>query len=212
MRHERLRGEIAKASADTKARTVEMMWYGGASVERYDWMRDEEYLLSFSMEPSHVRLGRLQNGAPLLNSHDSWRLGSVIGVIENARIDGGKGYATARFSERPDVEPIFQDVQNGIIQNVSMGSAIYDRKDVTPKGEKMRHYLAIDWEPMEISAVPIGADPEAGFLAFESRDQYQEFQRRRNADVGAANMAKQQPDLRLQLDVARGRFANLLVR
>lgn len=212
MRHERLRGEIAKASADPKARTVEMLWYSGASVQRYDWMRDEEFMLAFSMEKDHVRLGRLQNGAPLLNSHSSFDLGSVIGVIENARIEGGKGYATARFSERDDVTPIWNDVQAGILQNVSMGTAIYDRKDVTPKGEKMRQYLAIDWEPMEISAVPIGADPEAGFLAFESRDQYAEFQRRRNADVGAANMAQKQPDIRLLLELARGRFNNLLVR
>lgn len=180
MRHERLKASVERASADTAKRTIDVLFYSGASVQRYDWWNDEEYLLSFSMQPSHVRLARLNSGAPLLNAHNDFQLQAVIGVVENARVEGGKGYATVRFSEREEVTPIWNDVQSGILQNVSMGAAIYDRKDVTPKGDKMRHWLATDWEPMEISAVPVGADPEAGFLAFESRSAYLEAHRKRS--------------------------------
>lgn len=210
MLSERLKGQIEKASAEPKARTADMLWYSGAAVSRYDWMRDEEYVLQFSMDPKHVRLDRLNNGAPLLNSHSDFRLSDVIGTIENARIENGKGYATARFSERDDVTPIWNDVQAGILQNVSMGVQIYNREDVTPKGQKMRHYLAVDWEPLEISAVPIGADPNAGFLSagFCTRAEYLDFQRRRLGS-GAADAETQRPDHRIAIQLRRARLTSL---
>jgi hypothetical protein len=45
-----------------------------------------------------------------------------------------------------------------------MGAAIYRLKETTKEGEKERSFLAVDWEPQEISVVPVGADPGAGFL------------------------------------------------
>ncbi|MGQ9686629.1 MAG: prohead protease/major capsid protein fusion protein, partial [Thiobacillaceae bacterium] len=36
-------------------------------------------------------------------------------------------------------------------------------EDVTPQGAAMRQVLVTDWEPEEISLVPVGADPGAGF-------------------------------------------------
>jgi len=44
-----------------------------------------------------------------------------------------------------------------------MGVAIPALKDVTPEGAALREILVTDWEPEEVSLVPIGADPGAGF-------------------------------------------------
>jgi hypothetical protein len=158
---EYLSGDITSASSD---RTANVIWYSGATIPRFELRRQEEYTLAFSMEPKHVNLQRLNNRAPVLNSHNEWQLSNVLGVVEKAWIDGGKGYATLKFSARDEVTPIWQDIQNGILRSVSMGAAIYDRQDITESGVKKRAYLAVDWEPMEISVVAIGADPHAEFL------------------------------------------------
>jgi hypothetical protein len=152
--------ELAKADGDS--RTVTLVWYSGESVRRMD--ARGEYSLRFSMEPGAVRLGRLASGsAPLLNSHRDFTVDDVIGVIARAWIENGQGKATVRFSKRADVDPIWQDVQDGILRNASMGVAIHAIEDVTPQGAAMRQVLVTDWEPEEVSLVPIGADPGAGF-------------------------------------------------
>ncbi|MDO5704269.1 MAG: peptidase U35 [Paracoccus sp. (in: a-proteobacteria)] len=115
-----------------------------------------------------MRLDRLNGGAPFLNSHSSYRLESILGVVEDGsiRVEGGKGYARIRLSERDDVEPIWRDIKAGIIRNVSVGYRVHRfervaKADRTDGGQRAL-YRAVDWEPLEISAVAIGADPGAG--------------------------------------------------
>ncbi|MEN6533089.1 MAG: prohead protease/major capsid protein fusion protein [Bryobacteraceae bacterium] len=143
-------------------RTATLTWYTGASVRRFDGRGPFE--MRFSMEPGAVRLGRLTSGsAPLLNSHRDYTVDDVVGVIAKAWVDKGQGKATVRFSKRADVDAIWQDVQDGILRNASMGVAIHALEDVTPQGAQLRQVLVTDWEPEEVSLVPIGADPGAGF-------------------------------------------------
>jgi hypothetical protein len=162
--------EMLAESANEEHRTIDVMFYSGAEVKRMSWF-DGAYFLSFSMKPEHVRMGRLNNGAPVLNAHSDWSLSDVLGVVEKGWLEDGKGKATLRFSDRPDVQPIWADIKNKIIRNVSMGAAIHKLKDLTKEDEKVKRYLAVDWEPLEISAVPIGADPGAGFLAENSKQE-----------------------------------------
>ncbi|MBB4207886.1 prohead protease/major capsid protein fusion protein [Roseinatronobacter bogoriensis] len=155
------------ARSDDKQRTVDVVWTTGARVARYSWARDEEFDEELVVEPSALRLERLNSGAPFLDTHRSYGLDSILGVVVegSVRIEGGKGYATIRLSDREEVEPIWRDMQAGIIRNVSVGYKVHkyertakaDRKD----GGKRALYRAIEWEPMEISAVAIGADAGA---------------------------------------------------
>ncbi|NWG24867.1 MAG: hypothetical protein HXY30_10735, partial [Pseudorhodoplanes sp.] len=160
---ERLAAEFEVLSpASREDRTATLTWYTGAAVRRYD--SRGPYELRFSMEPGAVRMGRLASGsAPLLNSHRDFTVDDVIGVIAKAWMENGQGKATIRFSKRADVDPIWQDVQDGILRNASMGVAIHAVQDVTPQGAATRQVLVTDWEPEEVSLVPIGADPGAGF-------------------------------------------------
>lgn len=155
--------------ADRENRIVPLTWYTGATVRRYGW--SGSYELTFSMDPAHIRMGRLNNGAPLLNSHRDRELGDQIGVIEKAWLEDGKGKATVRFSSRPDVQPIFNDVLDGIIRNASMGVAIHKLKETSGEDDKTKSYLAVDWEPEEISLVPVGADDGAGFKGSEGAEE-----------------------------------------
>jgi len=160
---ERLEAQFeALAPTDRDERTATLTWYTGAAVRRYDARGPFE--MRFSMEPSAIRMGRLASGsAPLLNSHRDFTVDDVIGVIARAWIENGQGKATVRFSKRADVDPIWQDVQDGILRNASMGVAIHAVEDVTPQSAATRQVLVTDWEPEEVSLVPIGADPGAGF-------------------------------------------------
>jgi len=150
-------------SVDEDKRTAEVIWSTGARVLRMRFF-DDPFYEELSMESKAIRMDRLTSGRmPLLNSHRSWDLSSVIGVVESASVTNGEGRATVRFSEREDVEPIWQDVRNGIIANISVGYRVYRYRDVTEQDDEFQVLRAIDWEPMEISAVPIGADEAAGF-------------------------------------------------
>lgn len=155
-------------SVDEAGRSFDVLWTTGAQVRRYSWARDEEFDEELVVSPNAMRLERLNAGAPFLNSHSSWSLGDILGVVEDGsiRIEGGKAYARIRLSERDEVEPIWRDIKDGIIRNVSVGYRIHKMERIA-KADRMDGgerplYRAIDWEPLEISAVAIGADPGAG--------------------------------------------------
>jgi hypothetical protein len=153
---------VAPASIDKDARTVELVWSTGAAVKRSDWITGRVYNEELSMAAEHVRMDRLNQGAPLLDSHSGYRLSSMLGVVEKAWLDGTEGRALVRFSARPDVDPIWQDVRDGIIRNVSVGYKVHRFQETSKPGEKIPTFLAVDWEPEEISLVSVGADAAAG--------------------------------------------------
>jgi hypothetical protein len=150
------------SGVDAKARTFDVVWSLGARVQRYDWLRDENYLEELSMDPAHVRLDRLRGGAPLLDTHSRWSVRDIIGVVESASVDGKQGTGTVRMSDREDVQPIVRDVENKIIRNVSVGYKVHKVERSTDQATGMTVLRAIDWEPMELSLVPVGADAGAG--------------------------------------------------
>lgn len=159
------RAAFQPATFDAEKRTVEIVWTTGAKGLRRGW--DGEYYEELEVSKKAIRLGRLNNGAPLLAAHDAYSLRGVVGVVERAWIAKGEGRAIVRFSERPEAAEIARDVQAGILQNISVGYAVhrYERvrsvgSDGKPDGgiDTLR---AVDWEPMEVSIVPIGFDDGA---------------------------------------------------
>lgn len=156
-----LRAEIG--AVDVDKRTVDLTFATPkADVLRYDWETGKRFYERLSLDPKHVRMDRLSSGtAPLLDTHSAWSLANVIGVVDVAAIDGKRGTATVRFSRRPEVEPFYQDVKDKIIRNNSVGYRVFRFEDT---GEARNGYavmLATDWEPYEISMVPMGADAGA---------------------------------------------------
>ncbi len=160
-----LRATIAPDSLDEKKRTVDLVWSTGARVKRGFW---EPFLEELSLDPAHVRMGRLNGGAPLLDAHNSFDNSGVIGVVESATLDGGEGRATVRFAKDDDgptpntAESIFQKVKDKIIRNVSVGYRVHKLERVEEEDGQLPVMRATDWEPFEISMVPMGADAGAG--------------------------------------------------
>ena len=152
-------GQIRAASYNADKKTVDVCFTTGFKGIRYSWMGN--YYEELVVTPEAVRLDRLNAGASVLDTHGSWELANVLGVVEKAWIEGGEGLATIRFSEREDVAPIVADIAAGIIRNVSVGYAVHVYEKTEAAGEKIPTYRATDWEPLEISFVPVPFDPGA---------------------------------------------------
>jgi len=166
-----LRAAVRAGSVDVDARTVELTWTTGAKGRRWSWDVGS-YMEELEVSEDAVRLDRLNNGAPFLNAHNSYELDAVIGVVEKAWIEGAEGRALVRFSQRDDVEKIFKDVQDGILRNISVGYAVHRYEVTESADDKLPTYRAVDWEPMEISLVPIGFDDGGKFRSANASEEY----------------------------------------
>jgi hypothetical protein len=150
------RADLAPASANRDDRTVEVIWSTGASVRRRDMAGP--YVERLSLAPDAVDLSRLQ-GASVLDAHRQSAVRDVLGSVQSAAVDGQRGTALIRFSSRPEVEPLWQDVLSGILRHVSVGYSVEEWTEATENGARV--LTASRWTPHEISLVPTPADPGA---------------------------------------------------
>lgn len=165
-----VRAEVG--SVNDAARTVDLIFSTGAPVERYDWMSGKRYSEVLSLEPKNVRLGRLNAGASLLDAHSAYSVGDILGSVVpgSARVEKQQGLATVRFSKRDAVEAIWQDVKDGIIRHVSVGYRVYKFEEDASQATTIPIRTATDWEPFEISMVPLPADAGARVRAADRGD------------------------------------------
>lgn len=155
---------LQPVTLDGEARTVELVWSTGARVRRFDFWNERYYDEELVITPEACDLSRLNTGAPLLDAHYRFALEGQIGVVEKAWIAKSEGRAIVRFSEREAVAGVWQDVKAGIIRNVSVGYAVRKYEIVKEEGQ-VDIWRAVEWQPMEISLVPVGADAGAGTRA-----------------------------------------------
>lgn len=142
-----IRAEFAPSTLNPDKRTVQLTWTTGARVLRGSY---DPYWEELSLDPKHVRLGRLQGGsAPLLANHSSGSLDDVIGVVESAQLDpgGARGSATVRFDRGAAGEEAYRKVSDGILRNVSVGYRTYKYQRVEGGDDSTPVYRAVDWEP-----------------------------------------------------------------
>ncbi|MCA3276495.1 MAG: HK97 family phage prohead protease [Roseomonas sp.] len=155
------RAITAPATVDRAARTVEVVWSTGARARNFvpslGGITEE-----LDMSPNAVRMAQLGSGnAPVLNTHRSSDARDVLGRVIAARLEGGRGHARLQFSAAADVEPLWQRIADGTLRAVSIGYRVhrYDQRPDPVSGEMI--YRAVDWEPFEISIVPIPVDRDA---------------------------------------------------
>jgi hypothetical protein len=162
-----VRAAVDATTFNEKDRTVEVVFATEAEVVRYGW--DGKYIEVLDCNETSVRLERLNNGAPVLDNHSAYSLKNQIGVVVRAWIAGNECRALLRFSDRDDIAGIISDIKNGIIRNVSVGYRVYIYEQNEQAKDEVPTYRALDWEPMEISMVPIPADYNAGVRNDDSR-------------------------------------------
>lgn len=157
-----MRADVVAVNAEK--RTFDVVWSTGADVLRYSWF-DGPFYERLSMDPAHVRMDRFMSGrAAVLADHDSWRVADQPGVIESARLEGGKGHATVRFVKAgvdPEADKLFEKIRDGITRNISVGYRNYKAEKVEGGDTTIPVFRVIDWEPHELSFVSIPADAGA---------------------------------------------------
>lgn len=149
-------------SVDEAARTAELIWSTGADVVRQG-LFSGSWIERLSLDPKSVRLDRLNAGAPLLDGHMGMSVRNQLGAVVpgTAVIQQKQGRATVKFSRRPDAEAVFQDVKDGVVRNVSVGYRVHKFEEQTGASGQPTIRTATDWEPFEVSLVPMGADAGA---------------------------------------------------
>ena len=149
-------------SYDEAANTIDVIWTTGATVRRASWS-DGPYDEKLLTGPENVRLDRLNAGASFLDTHDSYQLASVIGSVvpNSARMVDGQGVAKVALSRAAGCADIVQNLKDGIIRNISVGYIDHAVEKVERDDGSVPLWTVTDWEPFEISAVPVPADAGA---------------------------------------------------
>ena len=125
---------------------------------RADW--EGPYVERLSMEPAAVDLSQFKGG-PVLDNHDRFSgVRSILGIVEDASVDGKRGVASVRFSERPEFQGVVSDVQNGIIRNVSAGYQV-QKWEISKRADGVRIKTATRWIRWRFKFTPLAADAGA---------------------------------------------------
>ncbi|QWU18561.1 HK97 family phage prohead protease [Paenibacillus sophorae] len=159
---------LDRSTINEEARTVELSFSSEAPYERYF---GNEIL---SHDPGAIELQRLTEVGALLFSHgrDANYGRMPIGVIQKVWVDDSqrKARALVQFDDDVDSDKVFQKVKKGIIKGVSVGYSVKSEDWEEVKAGKTSAngrftgpaYVALKWQPFEISIEPTPADPSVG--------------------------------------------------
>ena len=142
--------------------------------------KERTFRLSFSSEEPYERwygteildhsdgavdLTRLNTIGVLLFNHDR---DEVLGRVNSAWIENGRGEAEVTFDSDEKAEKIYQKVQSGTLKGVSVGYLVDSWEEVMPNKQSADGKytgpcsIARKWAPFEISIVSVPADPTVG--------------------------------------------------
>ncbi len=197
---------LDRGAADADARTVPVSFSSETPVDR--WFGREV----LDHGPKSVRLDRLRRGGPLLLDHDP---GQQIGVVERAEVGkDGRGRAVVRFGRSPRATEVFQDVVDGIRQNVSVGYVVHRMTQEGKDADGTETFRATDWEPLEVSIVAVPADVSVG-VGRTAEDSHETLITRRHGGSEATMQTNEQtPDAGVTMDersaAAEGRRVTII--
>ena len=171
---------------DDESNSIVVTFATDTPVFRSGW--DTDYNEVLSMDVSHIRLDRINGGAPVLDSHSTYDLENQLGVVEEAYLEDGVLRAKLKLSTRESIKDIVSDIKNGIIRNISVGYRVYRFEQLEGGEETIPTYLATDWEPCEISFVTVPADHNSGVRSETKENENLVIIQTRGTDTPTANL------------------------
>lgn len=158
------RKQVGKLSRSV---TIEREGAGDAEVFHASISSEEPYGRWFGTEildhsPGSVDLSRASDGLPLLWGHDGQTRGTVIGRVENIRVDDKRLRGDLRFFSTEAAQEVRTIVSEGH-REMSVGYSVERMKLVEAgKDGKLDTYRVTKWTPMEASIVGVPADHTVG--------------------------------------------------
>lgn len=170
---QRMTAPVVPGSFNREARTVDVCFGTDKPVLMGWWDKFYEIL---SFDEGHVRMERINAGAPMFDNHRNSGTADQPGNVVKAWVKDGMGYATLRFSndasDIPGVphgpgEKIMRKVEDGTVRCVSVGYNVFAYEEVQAAGSttdgkasanSIPTYRATEWEPFEVSFVSVPAD------------------------------------------------------
>jgi HK97 family phage major capsid protein len=152
------RGRVSQTvlgTFDEVARTVEVSF--ASEEELVDRGSFFERLMH---DKDSIRARRLENGLAVCVNHST---DDQVGVVDGWSLGTDRrSRAVCRFGASERAEDIFRDVRTGIRQLVSVLYIIHKARLADFEHEGKPVVLIDEWEPLEISFVPVPADPSVG--------------------------------------------------
>lgn len=147
------------------------------AIERRGEGEDQTFTASLSSEEPYGRyygieildhgeksidLSRAADGLPLLWGHDGHTRGTVVGRVENLRVQDKRLRGDLRFFSTPDAQDVKTIVSEGH-REMSIGYTVERMKlEATDSKTQQSTYRATRWQPMEASIVAVPADHTVG--------------------------------------------------
>ena len=140
-----------------------------------------------SHESDAADLSRLNDGAPFLWNHDR---DAVLGVVREASMaEDRRGYTRIKWSRNAMAQEKRQDVEDGILRNVSFAYSIDEVQ------ERDGQVVVTRWTPLEVSLVSIPADNTVGLgRAFDEGDSMAEVEPETSIEVESSQPDSEAPD------------------
>lgn len=183
---------VSPSSINDADKTVVVNLGTGAPGLRWFYDRDiGDYAQAYEeldVSERSMRLGRMNNGAPFLEQHNSNSLDSVLGVFERVWIENGSLMGKVRFDNTERANQRWASIQNGVLRNLSIGYDVHKFEEQSQRaadGKKI--YRATDWEPFEGSLVAVGFDDTAKVRSLDGSPETLTVFTREGGDNGTNN-------------------------
>ena len=159
LRHVLRLGTNVPTTVDVERRTLRAVAATSDPVRDFGVMPNGSYGYWYhKLDMAGADLSRFVGG-PVLRDHAATTR-DTVGVIDAARIEGGKLLADIRLSSRDDVTSLLTDVSDGILRGVSIA---FNGQQYAPAGEHhgVPLFTVTRWSPFELSFTPTPADAGA---------------------------------------------------
>lgn len=186
-----LRAALAPATFDADENTIEAVISTGADVDRGPFIE--------RLDLAGVDLEAIA-GVPVLDAHRQDAASRVIGVVESARHEGDSIVAVIRFTAAEDAAPTITRIKEGTLKGVSIGYRVATWSEGrTDTGKRLR--TATAWTVLEVSAVPVAADPLAKFRSTQMEPEVIEYRSQVRAIATRAGLPPEWADERIDGNV-----------
>lgn len=107
---------MSPATVDKEARTVDLTIASNDALREYDYETD-----SYMPTVIHLEGVQFSDSVPLIDSHRSGTVESIMGSIRNVSIDGDTLRGTAHYADTDEGEKVFKLMRDGHLTDLSIG-------------------------------------------------------------------------------------------